>query len=277
MDSQPAVLVITDSVTIHAAIVSWGIQHFQVKAEDLHVITQADRLEGKLNLKSSSLDAVVSVSGLHTQQWLLELARVLRPGGIIVLQNPNFANHDVKETLSALERDLLLAGFVVSEGADGSIDGLGPLVVKGRKPVWETGSSFKLKKKVVEKPANVVKADIPDFRVQLGDDLDDLIDEDSLLTEEDLKKPNLSQVDDCEVGKAGRKACKNCTCGRVEMEEKKEKLGLPSDLLDNPQSSCGSCGLGDAFRCSTCPYKGLPPFKLGEKISLSQSFLAADI
>lgn len=277
MDSQPAVLVITDSVTIHAAIVSWGLQNFNVKAEDLHVITQADRLEGKLNLKSSSLDAVVSVSGLHTQQWLLELARVLRPGGVIVLQNPNSANHDVKETLSALERDLLLAGFVVSEGADGSIDGLGPLVVKGRKPVWETGSSFKLKKKVVEKPTNVVKDDIPDFKVQLVDDLNDLIDEDSLLTEEDLKKANLPQADDCEVGKAGRKACKNCTCGRVEMEEKKEKLGLASDLLDNPQSSCGSCGLGDAFRCSTCPYKGLPPFKLGEKISLSQSFLTADI
>ncbi|XP_042024162.1 anamorsin homolog isoform X1 [Salvia splendens] len=134
--------------------------------------------------------------------------------------------------------------------------------MKCKKPSWKTGSSFALKK---------ASQAIP--KVQINDD-DDLIDEDSLLTEEDLKKPQLPSGD-CEVG-ITKKACKNCSCGRAGNEEK-VKLGLTMDQIDNPQSACGSCGLGDAFRCSTCPYKGLPKFKLGEKIALSGNFLASDI
>ncbi|KAK8458093.1 hypothetical protein SEVIR_3G304350v4 [Setaria viridis] len=86
----------------------------------------------------------------------------------------------------------------------------------------------------------------------------------------------VSLVGDCEVG-ATRKACKNCTCGRAEDEAKVQKLELTAEQVNNPQSACGSCGLGDAFRCGTCPYRGLPPFKPSEKVSLSGNFLAADI
>ena len=90
-----------------------------------------------------------------------------------------------------------------------------------------------------------------------NDDLiDDLIDEDDLLSSYDLLISGLTIPDkimkkDC---KTSRKACKNCSCGRAE-----------GSLKNKSKSSvCGNCYLGDGFRCDTCPSKGLPPFNPGE-------------
>ncbi|KAH6627104.1 cytokine-induced anti-apoptosis inhibitor 1, Fe-S biogenesis-domain-containing protein [Chaetomium sp. MPI-SDFR-AT-0129] len=133
-------------------------------------------------------------------------------------------------------------------------------------------------------PAGVGFVDFSDDLDLDADDDDDVIDEDTLLTEEDLRRP-IQQPPECQPqpGKK-RRACKDCTCGlaaRMEAEDKARRakadnaLKLKSEDLNEldftvqgKTGSCGSCYLGDAFRCSDCPYIGLPAFKPGEEVKI---------
>jgi hypothetical protein len=92
---------------------------------------------------------------------------------------------------------------------------------------------------------------------------DDMVDEDELLLDSNnllAPPPAMSAAlkptagDDC----GGRKPCDDCTCGRAEAEKTNQPQVVQS-------SSCGKCGMGDAFRCASCPYLGKPAFKAGEE------------
>lgn len=122
---------------------------------------------------------------------------------------------------------------------------------------------------------------------------DDLVDENELLGSIALSKPIvLPPKCDPGPGKRRKKACKDCSCGLRELELQEEEQqrkkqnavilnldGSPDGTDDDyaidftvpgvPVGSCGSCALGDAFRCDGCPYLGLPPFKPGEIINIS--------
>ncbi|ERF68080.1 Fe-S cluster assembly protein dre2 [Endocarpon pusillum Z07020] len=138
-------------------------------------------------------------------------------------------------------------------------------------------------------PAGVGFVDFSDDlgKPELDDSEDELIDEDTLLTDEDLIRP-VKIPAECKP-KAGkrRRACKDCTCGlaqKLEAEDKAKRanadfalntLKLGADDLAEVDftvkgkvGSCGNCSLGDAFRCDGCPYIGLPAFKPGEEVRL---------
>ncbi|KAJ1394731.1 Methyltransferase type 11 [Sesbania bispinosa] len=254
------VLACTDEAVLSVSQVFDAIRELGnegVEQSDPLVITSASSLS-KFPVESSSVDFVILIwqsLDCLMDQLLQEILRVLKVGGTTLIRNSSQSSvGSVDKMLSDLESKLLLVGFSETQVLQSSVPlGGKSSGVKAKKPSWKIGSSFALKK--VVKSSHKVQIDVDS----------DLIDEDSLLTEEDLKKPQLPPVGDCEIGST-RKACKNCTCGRAEEEEKVLKLGLTAEQINNPQSACGSCGLGDAFRCSTCPYKGLPPFKLGEKV-----------
>ena len=118
---------------------------------------------------------------------------------------------------------------------------------------------------------------------ELGDGGDELIDEESLLEPGDFRAGPI-EYEGGGKSKKG-KACKNCSCGRAEMEAAQEKAEAEQNQAADPESACGRCTMGDAFRCATCPSRGLPAGErktvnvdaASQKVTLSASLLAADI
>lgn len=100
--------------------------------------------------------------------------------------------------------------------------------------------------------------------------------------------PSTAEKCQPETQKKRRRPCKDCSCGLVaelEAEDRARREQANSDLnvlklqsvdlddevdftVQGKTSSCNSCSLGDAFRCSTCPFIGLPAFKPGEEVKI---------
>ncbi|XP_067408427.1 anamorsin [Emydura macquarii macquarii] len=248
----------------------------------------------------SSFDVVLSgmVPGsvtLHSAEVLAEIARILKPGGRVLLKEPvavQTGDNNRIKTAARLPTALMLSGLVevkelkkepltpeetqsVQEHLGYQGDDLLSVQMEGKKPNFEVGSSSQLKLSFAKKSASSGKPAVDPTAAKLwtlsANDMDDegmdLLDSDELLDSEDLKKPDPSSLKAPSCKEAGKKrACKNCTCGLAEeLEQKKESL--------QPKSACGNCYLGDAFRCASCPYMGMPAFKPGEKILLTETNL----
>ncbi|KAI9499612.1 cytokine-induced anti-apoptosis inhibitor 1, Fe-S biogenesis-domain-containing protein [Zychaea mexicana] len=275
-------------------------------------------------------NAIPPTNSVHTPQVLSRFLSTLTASGSLVLIEPVLLTElsnsmcpvtrkeadlvsllkltgfvDVNVTRVEPVSDADLAEFIqawgavrVEQGVEALSGKLALAHVEVKKPAYEVGQKMTLnfrKKKPATTPAETKKSV---WKISGNDDdEDELEDADALLDDDDLVKPSkesLVRPDDCEMTDGRRKACKNCTCGRAEMDETDESDNVVSlDLMEDDGDTsddvvdvdptpkavggCGSCALGDAFRCSTCPFLGMPAFNPGEKVTLGGMFEKDDI
>ncbi|XP_064640772.1 anamorsin homolog [Lineus longissimus] len=232
---------------------------------------------------------------VHTDEVLAELIRILKPDGELLVREAVGIGEKI-QTADKLMRVLKLSGFVdisspsTVQLSESEVPGLKSALgvdtdvklveVTSRKPDYELGASTQLKISFAKKAAAPPKVEANAAAVwtlsanDMGDDDIDLVDEEELLDEDDLKKPDPASLRaECGPNSEKKKACKNCTCG---FADELEAGKTPKQKTQAAASACGSCYLGDAFRCASCPYLGMPAFKPGEKVSLSNRQLKAD-
>ncbi|KAG8464817.1 hypothetical protein KFE25_010185 [Diacronema lutheri] len=197
---------------------------------------------------------------LADSERLHDLVCALYPALSAMRAHPGGASGEASDALSAILALARTSARVLSVGAS--------------KPPYSAGAAFSLRSRKPV-PATQPQPAVADVAVAWAQaaaggetgDVAELMDEDELLGSESAALPPKSAPDGC-TPQTRKKACANCSCGLKEMEEAQANQAPP------PKSSCGSCGLGDAFRCEGCPYRGMPAFKPGEEVKLAESMLA---
>jgi anamorsin len=160
--------------------------------------------------------------------------------------------------LESLRTSMTIQGFSKIDVLEGN-NGVG---LSAFKPSWDIGSSAAVKLQPAVSAWKITSDNLME---------DDIIDEDELLNDgyniEAKDESGGCGVEDETTGK--RRACKNCSCGLAE-ELAAEETDSVKKVATESKSACGNCSKGDAFRCASCPYLGLPAFEAGqEKLVLS--------
>uniref|UniRef100_A0A0R3RQ90 Anamorsin homolog n=1 Tax=Elaeophora elaphi TaxID=1147741 RepID=A0A0R3RQ90_9BILA len=244
-DSNSAILLLRDANTKELPDnFDMIMEQLKARFKKLTVFTPEDK-QIKVDSKGEIYDAIIIVTFGDALESLLRLA--------FLAAKPNSAVRVIvrDDDEAKIFREIKLAGFLRAMKVSNDVWN----VYDCEKPSVSVGATVPLKLSHLNKKPNVWNINVVD---------DDLIDEDTLLQEEDYAKPTTATIKG-NLNSSGkvkkRRPCKNCTCGLAETIES-EKVAAQ---LKPSKSSCGNCGLGDAFRCSTCPYWGLPPFKPGEE------------
>ncbi|TQV92037.1 hypothetical protein V2A60_004344 [Cordyceps javanica] len=303
LSAQRALLLAPPSLASHADALANVLTQYDRSITDLQML---DRLAaGVVKLPSDQYDLILVLSdaaatlseslGLLNRAVVGAVAESLKPKGQLRAEK---ASENIETT--SLAKEAVLAGLVGSGAGGfskpdyGDNDGAVSLKLGFRKKKADTPAAAPapapaVGSTILNGHSNGSKPAVPaGVGFDFGDDLDDdIIDEETLMTEEDLKRPiNIPLECQPKPGKR-RRACKDCSCGlaerleaedaakRAETEKTLASFKLAADDLTEVDftvqgkvGSCGNCALGDAFRCDGCPYIGLPPFKPGEEVRL---------
>ena len=325
--AQRTLLLAPPSIAAHPEALNRVVEAHDRAHTDIQML---DRLAvGLVSLPAATYDVILLLTdadGSRTESQRLvdrdimgKLFEALKAGGKLKSQDGRLGLVDGPEKTEGI-----LAGLLVGDDGFRKPDAGGGGTVslhfrKKKAPQVNEDGSVPLnlgKRKSIEveaapvqpvQPTGVGFVDFSDDLDELvtGDD-DDLIDEDELLTADDLANPIIQRMfspflsflprriltmdtaPECRP-KAGkrRRACKDCTCGlkeKIEAEDAEKRSAADKALntmklgademaevdftVQGKVGSCGNCALGDAFRCDGCPYIGLPAFKPGEEVRL---------
>jgi len=238
------------------SMINSGVRFPQTIQHDLDALDLIGKL-AEPGAKIKIVQVVGAAKGLNASS---KLVTQMKLAGMVNVQEPKKLNTLNNDQMTSIQKTLSLAETDPFEIVE--VDCNSPNFINGSSKPLSFAQKIKKSEKKVEKKVWSL-ADMDDEDV-------DLIDEDDLLDEEDMAKPDQATLRVC--GTTGkRKACKGCSCGLAE-----EISGGGEVTKKSVTSSCGSCYLGDAFRCASCPYLGMPAFKPGDKIQLSQRQLKAD-
>lgn len=194
---------------------------FSRATTDLHML---DRLAaGLVTLPPSTYDLVLVLAGddatpqLDRALWAL-IVPAVKPGGKVSAEDGRLSKDSVGTLAEA--REGVLAGMVAGE--DGFVKPEGWGEEEEAVPIVFGLRGKKKKENVAPPPVQAPQPPKGVGFIDFSDDLDldadddDLIDEETLLTDADLRRP-VPQPPECapQPGKK-RRACKDCTCGLAE-------------------------------------------------------------